>query len=41
VLSLAGPHTGAVLLIVPLVLAGAGLGFFVQVALLARQNAVE
>jgi MFS family permease len=40
-LSLAGAHTGAALLIVPLVLAGAGLGFFVQVALLAGQNAVE
>jgi predicted MFS family arabinose efflux permease len=28
-------------LVIPLVLAGAGIGFFVQVALLAGQNAVE
>jgi MFS family permease len=41
VLSLAGQHTSAVAIIVPLVVAGAGIGFFVQVALLAGQNAVE
>jgi len=41
VLSLAGQHTSAVAIIVPLAVAGAGIGFFVQVALLAGQNAVE
>jgi len=40
-LSLAGQHTGPVQLIVPLTVAGAGIGLFVQVALLAGQNAVE
>ncbi|MDI5967030.1 MDR family MFS transporter [Streptantibioticus silvisoli] len=39
--SLAGQHTAAWQLVVPLAVAGAGLGFFVQVALLAGQNAVE
>jgi hypothetical protein len=39
-LSLAGPHTSALAIIGPLVTAGAGLGFGVQVALLAGQNAV-
>ncbi|MFI9237467.1 MDR family MFS transporter [Streptomyces sp. NPDC053079] len=38
--SRAGPHTGALWLIVPLAVAGAGTGFFVQVALLAGQNTV-
>jgi EmrB/QacA subfamily drug resistance transporter len=40
-LSLAGPHTSALAIIGPLVTAGAGIGFGVQVALLAGQNAVE
>jgi EmrB/QacA subfamily drug resistance transporter len=40
-LSLAGQHTSALAIIVPLVVAGAGIGFFVQVALLAGQNAVD
>ena len=40
-LSLAGPHTGALAIIAPMVTAGAGVGFLVQVALLAGQNAVE
>jgi len=40
VLSLAGPHTSALAIIAPLVTAGAGIGFGVQVALLAGQNAV-
>ncbi|MFD8993550.1 MFS transporter [Streptomyces abikoensis] len=40
VVSRAGPHTAAVWLIVPLTFTGAGLGFFVQVALLAGQNTV-
>lgn len=39
-LSRAGQHTGALALLVPLALAGVGLGFFVQVSLLAGQNAV-
>jgi MFS family permease len=33
--------TGALALIVPLVVAGVGIGFFVQVALLAGQNAAD
>jgi EmrB/QacA subfamily drug resistance transporter len=37
----AGARTGTVALIVPLVFAGAGIGLFVQVSLLAGQNAVE
>jgi len=41
VLSLAGPHTGALVIIVAMVTAGAGIGLMVQVALLAGQNAVE
>jgi EmrB/QacA subfamily drug resistance transporter len=41
VLSLAGQHTGAVAIVAAMVVAGAGIGFFVQVALLAGQNAVE
>jgi EmrB/QacA subfamily drug resistance transporter len=40
-ISLAGQHTGPVALIVPLIFAGAGIGLFVQVALLAGQNAVD
>ncbi|MEU7131909.1 MDR family MFS transporter [Streptomyces sp. NPDC046261] len=40
VLSRADQHTVALALIVPLALAGVGLGFFVQVCLLAGQNAV-
>ncbi|MEU3873605.1 MULTISPECIES: MDR family MFS transporter [Streptomyces] len=36
--SRAGPHTAALWLVVPLAVAGVGLGFFVQVALLAGQN---
>jgi sugar phosphate permease len=40
-ISLAGQHTGPVAPIVPLIFAGAGVGLFVQVALLAGQNAVE
>ncbi|MFI5888413.1 MDR family MFS transporter [Streptomyces sp. NPDC051554] len=40
-LSLADQDTGALGLIVPLLFAGAGIGFFVQVALLAGQNAVD
>ncbi len=40
VVSRAGPHTGAPWLIVPLAVTGAGIGFFVQVALLAGQNTV-
>jgi hypothetical protein len=40
-LSLAGADSGALAIVVPLVFAGAGIGLFVQVALLAGQNAVE
>ncbi len=40
-LSLAGQHTGAVAIAAAMVVAGAGIGFLVQVALLAGQNAVE
>ncbi len=40
-LSLAGANSGALAIVVPLVFAGAGIGLFVQVALLAGQNAVE
>jgi MFS family permease len=40
-LSRADQHTGALALIIPLVIAGAGVGFFVQVSLLAGQNAVD
>jgi EmrB/QacA subfamily drug resistance transporter len=40
VLSLAGQHTGALAIAAAMVVAGAGIGFFVQVALLAGQNAV-
>jgi MFS family permease len=40
-LSRADASTGALALIVPLVAAGAGVGFFVQVSLLAGQNAAE
>ena len=40
-LSLIGAHSGALAIVVPLVFAGAGIGLFVQVALLAGQNAVE
>ncbi|MEV4435991.1 MDR family MFS transporter [Streptomyces sp. NPDC049585] len=38
VVSRAGPHTGALWLVVPLAVAGVGLGFFLQVALLAGQS---
>jgi hypothetical protein len=41
VLSLADQHTAAVAIVAAMTVAGAGIGFFVQVALLARQNAVE
>jgi EmrB/QacA subfamily drug resistance transporter len=41
VVSLAGAGTPAVGVIVPLFFAGAGIGLFIQVALLAGQNAVE
>ncbi len=41
VLSLAGQHTGALEIGAVMVGAGAGIGFFVQVALLAGQNAVD
>ncbi|MFC0554332.1 MDR family MFS transporter [Planotetraspora thailandica] len=41
VISRAGAGTDDLALIVPLVFAGAGIGLFVQVALLAGQNAVE
>lgn len=34
-------HTGPIELIIPLVIAGIGIGFFVQVSLLAGQNAAE
>ncbi|MFC6018376.1 MDR family MFS transporter [Plantactinospora solaniradicis] len=40
VVSLAGTTTGSLAIIVPLFLAGAGIGLLVQVALLAGQNAV-
>jgi EmrB/QacA subfamily drug resistance transporter len=40
-LSLAGAGTPAVAIIVPLIVAGAGVGLFVQVALLAGQNAAD
>ncbi|GIG93246.1 MDR family MFS transporter [Plantactinospora endophytica] len=40
VVSLAGPTTGSLAIVVPLFLAGAGIGLLVQVALLAGQNAV-
>jgi EmrB/QacA subfamily drug resistance transporter len=40
-LSLAGQHTGAVAIAAAMATAGAGIGFLVQVALLAGQNAVE
>ena len=40
-LALAGPGSGALAIIVPMIFAGAGTGLFVQVALLAGQNAVE
>jgi hypothetical protein len=40
-LALASAHSGAPAIVVPLVFAGAGVGLFVQVALLAGQNAVE
>jgi EmrB/QacA subfamily drug resistance transporter len=40
-LSRAGADSGALAIVVPLVFAGAGIGLFVQVALLAGQNAVE
>jgi EmrB/QacA subfamily drug resistance transporter len=40
-LALAGPDSGALAIIVPMIFAGAGTGLFVQVALLAGQNAVE
>jgi EmrB/QacA subfamily drug resistance transporter len=40
-LSLACADSGALAIVVPLVFAGAGIGLFVQVALLAGQNAVE
>jgi MFS family permease len=41
VVSLADQNTGALALIIPLIFAGAGIGFFVQVSLLAGQNAVD
>jgi GNAT superfamily N-acetyltransferase len=41
VLSVADQHTGAVAIAAVMAVAGAGIGFFVQVALLAGQNAVE
>jgi EmrB/QacA subfamily drug resistance transporter len=41
VIGLAGPHTSVLAIATPMVTAGAGIGFFVQVALLAGQNAVE
>ena len=41
VLSLAGQHTSVAEIAAAMVVAGAGIGFFVQVALLAGQNAVE
>ena len=41
VLSLAGTHTAALAVVAPMITAGAGVGFLVQVALLAGQNAVE
>jgi EmrB/QacA subfamily drug resistance transporter len=41
VVSLAGATTSAPWVIVPLFFAGAGIGLFIQVALLAGQNAVE
>jgi len=41
VISMAGQHTGALALIIPLIFAGAGMGLFVQVALLAGQNAAD
>lgn len=40
-LSRADQHTGSLGLLVPLFVAGAGLGFFVQVSVLAGQNAVD
>jgi EmrB/QacA subfamily drug resistance transporter len=40
-LSLIGADNGALAIVVPLIFAGAGIGLFVQVALLAGQNAVE
>jgi hypothetical protein len=40
-LSLAGSGTPAVAIIGPLIVAGAGVGLFVQVALLAGQNAAD
>jgi len=40
-LSVAGQTSGALIIILPLIFAGAGVGLFVQVALLAGQNAVE
>jgi EmrB/QacA subfamily drug resistance transporter len=40
-LSLAGAGSGAPAIVVPMIFAGAGVGLFVQVALLAGQNAVE
>ena len=40
VLGTAGQHSPAAVIVVPLVFAGAGIGLFVQVALLAGQNAV-
>jgi EmrB/QacA subfamily drug resistance transporter len=40
-LSLAGQHTGVVAIAAVMTVAGAGIGFFVQVAMLAGQNAVE
>jgi len=40
-LSLAGQTSGAVALILPMIFAGAGVGLFVQVAVLAGQNAIE
>jgi EmrB/QacA subfamily drug resistance transporter len=40
-LALAGPGNSALAIIVPMIFAGAGTGLFVQVALLAGQNAVE
>jgi len=40
-LALAGPGSSALAITVPMIFAGAGTGLFVQVALLAGQNAVE
>jgi EmrB/QacA subfamily drug resistance transporter len=40
-ISRADQHTGALALVIPLIFAGAGIGFFVQVSLLAGQNAVD